>query len=100
MACVRARAIKLAKDLNRRILERLAIEQIYWQRRGIDWKLVTEKELTSESDQVCGLPSGASLTVVKHLLITHRGRVDMRRRIDPAKPLLLIATDAFSSGSC
>jgi hypothetical protein len=41
-----ARTIK-AKDelLNRRIIEKFYIEELYWQRRGISWAIVTEQEI-------------------------------------------------------
>lgn len=41
-----ARTIK-AKDelLNRRIIEKFYIEEVYWQRRGISWGIVTEQEI-------------------------------------------------------
>lgn len=41
-----ARAIKSSRDLeNRRTVEKLEIERVYFSRRGIDWKIITEKEL-------------------------------------------------------
>ncbi len=41
-----ARAVKTARDLeNDRTLEKLEIEHIYFARRGIDWKIITEKEI-------------------------------------------------------
>ncbi|WP_303852491.1 TnsA endonuclease N-terminal domain-containing protein [Seleniivibrio woodruffii] len=41
-----ARTVKFSKDLeDKRILEKFSIEQEYWVRRGVDWGIVTEKEL-------------------------------------------------------
>ncbi|MGE4267049.1 MAG: TnsA endonuclease N-terminal domain-containing protein [Deferribacterales bacterium] len=41
-----ARTFKEAKDLeNRRNLEKLSIEQIYWQEKDVDWGIVTNNEL-------------------------------------------------------
>jgi hypothetical protein len=41
-----ARTVKLSKDLNNlRTLEKLEIERRYWGKRGIDWKITTEKEI-------------------------------------------------------
>lgn len=41
-----ARAVKTSADLeNRRVIEKLEIERIYYQRLGIDWKIITEKQL-------------------------------------------------------
>lgn len=41
-----ARAIKSSRDLeNERVLEKLELERVYFSRRGIDWKIVTEKEI-------------------------------------------------------
>lgn len=41
-----ARTIKYAKDLeNLRKLEKFQIESVYWERRKIDWGIVTEKEI-------------------------------------------------------
>lgn len=42
----KARTIKCASELqNKRTLEKLEIERRYWQELGIDWRLVTEKEI-------------------------------------------------------
>ena len=41
-----ARSVKLSTELNKkRVLEKLEIERRYWKKRGIDWKIVTEKEI-------------------------------------------------------
>lgn len=41
-----ARSLKAASELERRIsLERLEIERRYWQARGIDWGIVTNKDI-------------------------------------------------------
>ena len=41
-----ARAVKPTSELaKRRVREKLEIERRYWERRGISWKLVTEKEI-------------------------------------------------------
>jgi len=43
--CV-ARAIKPGADLQKpRVREKLEIERRYWEKRGIDWKIVTESEI-------------------------------------------------------
>lgn len=43
---IKARTTKYAKDLNdRRVIEKFEIERIYWERRDVDWKIVTEREL-------------------------------------------------------
>lgn len=42
----KARSTKYAKDLSdRRTLEKLEVERLFWQRRNIDWKLITEKQI-------------------------------------------------------
>lgn len=38
-------SVKLSKDLNERNLEKLLIERLYWERRGIKWALATEKNI-------------------------------------------------------
>lgn len=44
-----ARTIKNVSELNRKItLEKLEIERRYWQARGIEWKVVTNKELSKQ----------------------------------------------------
>lgn len=44
-----ARTIKPKDDLcNKRIMEKFEIEQIYWDRKGIDWGMVTDKEINKE----------------------------------------------------
>lgn len=41
-----ARAVKTTRELeNHRTLEKLEIERLYFKRRGIDWKIITEKQL-------------------------------------------------------
>lgn len=41
-----ARSIKLSAELEKpRVLEKLEIERLYWEKRGIEWRIVTEKEL-------------------------------------------------------
>jgi len=41
-----ARTIKMKEELlNERVLEKLEIEREYWQRRDIDWSIVTEEEI-------------------------------------------------------
>ncbi|BDB03258.1 TnsA endonuclease N-terminal domain-containing protein [Clostridium botulinum] len=41
-----ARTIKAKDDLmNRRILEKFEIERVYWQKRNIDWGIVTDNEI-------------------------------------------------------
>jgi len=43
---VKARTIKMAAELeNARVLEKLEIERRYWAAQGIDWKIVTEREI-------------------------------------------------------
>ena len=42
----KARTIKFASELrNKRTLEKLEIERRYWQKLGIDWRIVTENEI-------------------------------------------------------
>lgn len=38
-------SVKLTKDLDARTLEKLLIERLYWNRRGIRWVLATEKNI-------------------------------------------------------
>ena len=41
-----ARTVKYVKDLRKkRVLEKFDIERIYWQRRNIDWGIVTENDI-------------------------------------------------------
>jgi hypothetical protein len=43
---LKARTIKQASELsNPRVIEKLEIERRYWNKTGIDWKLVTDKEI-------------------------------------------------------
>ncbi|MCM1561721.1 MAG: TnsA endonuclease N-terminal domain-containing protein [Butyrivibrio sp.] len=42
-----ARSVKLAKDLdNPRVCEKLEIERQYWKNQGVEWRLVTENEIS------------------------------------------------------
>lgn len=44
--CYIARTIKATDELlNKRVLEKFEIERVYWQRKKIDWGIVTEKEI-------------------------------------------------------
>ena len=40
-----ARTVKKWKDLTERQMEIFEIERVYWKRRGIDWGIVTEKDI-------------------------------------------------------
>jgi hypothetical protein len=43
-----ARTVKYEKDLlSKRMLEKLEIERRYWEERGVDWKIVTEGEIST-----------------------------------------------------
>ncbi|WP_139892847.1 TnsA endonuclease N-terminal domain-containing protein [Bacillus sp. D386] len=43
-----ARSIKYSKDLNnKRTLEKLEVEHLYWKNKNIDWKLLTEKQINA-----------------------------------------------------
>ena len=44
-----ARTVKCSDELdNKRVVEKFAIEHIYWSSKGVDWKIVTEKEIDRE----------------------------------------------------
>jgi hypothetical protein len=46
---LKARTIKESTDLkNQRVLEKLEIERRYWLSQGIDWKIVTENEISRQ----------------------------------------------------
>ena len=41
-----ARSVKLSSELGKdRVQEKLEIERVYWERRGVEWRIVTEKEV-------------------------------------------------------
>lgn len=41
-----ARAVKMSKDLQRkRVCEKLEIERIFWEKRGVEWGIVTEQDI-------------------------------------------------------
>lgn len=41
-----ARTLKYSTDLeNKRVIEKFEIERAYWSQKGIDWKIVTEKDI-------------------------------------------------------
>jgi hypothetical protein len=41
-----ARTVKYKKDLaSLRVMEKFEIERVYWQLRGVDWKIVTEQDI-------------------------------------------------------
>ena len=47
IAGIKARTIKISSELeNPRVLEKLEIERRYWQEQDIDWKIVTEHEIS------------------------------------------------------
>lgn len=44
-----ARTIKMKDELlKERVIEKFAIERVYWERRNIDWGIVTELEIPKE----------------------------------------------------
>ena len=46
---IQARTIKETKELSDpRVLEKFSIEYLYWKEHGIDWKIVTEKEINRD----------------------------------------------------
>ena len=43
----KARTVKYKKDLlDKRVIEKFEIERRYWTKRGVDWGIVTEKEIS------------------------------------------------------
>jgi len=67
-----ARSVKMSHELdNRRVLEKLEIERRYWNEKGVDWRLVTEREINRQkakniewlhaSKILRGLPYGDAL---------------------------------------
>ena len=41
-----ARSVKLLSELEKpRVQEKFAIERLYWERRGVEWRIVTEEEI-------------------------------------------------------
>lgn len=53
------RTVKYARSLNNpRVLEKFEIERRYWERRGVDWGLVTERDLPNELARNIELLSG------------------------------------------
>lgn len=43
-----ARTVKYAKDLeNKRVIEKFEIERTYWSKKGIEWKIITEKDISA-----------------------------------------------------
>ncbi|MED3349010.1 TnsA endonuclease N-terminal domain-containing protein [Bacillus thuringiensis] len=44
-----ARTVKVGDELeDKRVIEKFEIEREYWERKGIDWGIVTEKDISSE----------------------------------------------------
>lgn len=58
-----ARSVKPSAELSKpRVREKLEIERRYWNDRGVEWKLVTEKEISHDrAANICWLCSGPSL---------------------------------------
>jgi hypothetical protein len=49
IAILKARAVKPAADLNNsRTIEKLEIERTYWHEQGVDWGIVTEKDIPED----------------------------------------------------
>lgn len=43
---IKARTVKYSDELTKeRSIEKLEIERIFWERRGVDWKIVTERDI-------------------------------------------------------
>jgi len=44
-----ARTIKQKNDLlDRRIIEKFEIERVFWERKGVDWSVITEEEINDD----------------------------------------------------
>lgn len=57
------------------------------------------RDLTAMCDEQFGLPDGASLTVVRHLLATRRWQIDMRTPIRVPEKIRLIVTPELSTAT-
>ena len=54
-----ARTVKPSKDLNKpRVIELFEIEREYWNNRGVDWAIVTEKEISEVTKALEGAIDG------------------------------------------
>lgn len=68
-----ARAVKPSEDLSKpRVLEKFEIERRYWKSKGIDWKIVTEKQINTKRAAnirwLCGGVSPSELMPDKYVL--------------------------------
>lgn len=134
-----ARTIKYAKDLSdTRTIEKLEVERIFWERRGVGWKIVTERQISenlsfnveyvhqcktligfdyvtlgmiervseelnirnfrqdlSLADLAVNIDSdlrldiGTTLFVLKHLIANKVAVINMKKKIDTAKHLVI-----------
>lgn len=109
----RARAVKCETDLgSRRTLEKLEIERRYWHRRKIDWKIVTESEISKDVaknvewlhqyrrlDEFCTLPAAILRNVCARLTEAVSSREhplrDITNEVDDA-----LGLEAGSSLAC
>lgn len=128
-----ARTVKPSSELSgETVLRKFEIEYLYWNERGIDWKIVTEKEISEAYarnvlwlrsgqdisdlipdtcirehaitcfiqlyrntaysfpciiiavEELCNLPNGTAIAILKHLISNGVISVDMFKKINPA----------------
>ena len=80
---VKARTVKLSSELtNPRTVEKLEIERRYWASKNVDWKLVTENEISyRKAKNIEWLYSAQDFNAAKDLHNTIESAVDMIIRL-------------------
>lgn len=86
-----ALSVKPSSKLSKhRVLEKLQIEKFYWESRGVDWKVMTEKEMPSTlRENLTWLQPYLSLDQAKSFQIGATDVSDLLHRIsqEPAAPI-------------
>lgn len=120
-------SFKPFKLITAREIEKMEIERIYWEPRGVAWELITDKDvpvtfaknvdyvhsvydlswilkgkrkltdITNEVDDKLGLMPGNSLTISRHLIISKKWIIDMNHPIEPNEPLKILGISASKS---
>lgn len=87
---LKARTIKCSSELNnRRTLEKLEIERRYWKELGVDWRLVTENEIsTQKAKNIEWLYTSA---ILPEYLTDRRFQKEILQQIKKSNPVPQIA---------
>ena len=97
---VKARTIKMTSELaNDRTLEKLEIERRYWSAHGVDWKIVTEREISyQKSKNIQWLYTANSTEAVEEPDVLLQARAMMMKMVNDGGYSIREAAQAIEHG--